>query len=94
MVNRYGTATKVRASVLVVLLFMATFASGGCRVVAPSLESLGGAECGPCNPGPTKTQMILREWARDTRKNERFIDQYLLNYDINDPYRGDCLVGY
>ncbi len=79
---------------LAVLLFVATISVGGCRVVAPGLESLGGAETGGGNIGPTKTQMILRQWGRDTRKNERFVDQYFLNYDINDPYRGDALVGY
>jgi hypothetical protein len=84
----------VKGIVLAALLLTATVAVGGCRFVAPALESVSGAECGPCGAGPSKTQMIMRQWARDTRKNEQFFDQYLLNYDINDPYRGDCLAGY
>ena len=28
------------------------------------------------------------------RHQERFVDQYFFNYDINDPYRGDCITGY
>jgi len=79
---------------LAILLLAAVFTVGGCRVIAPGLESIGGANCACNHAGPTKAQMILRQWGRDARKNEQFIDQYALNYDINDPYRGDCLVGY
>jgi hypothetical protein len=84
----------VKRASLGALLLASVFVVGGCRLVAPGLESVGGAQCGGYVCGPSKTQMIVRQWARDTRKNERFIDNYLLNYDINDPYRGDCLVGY
>ena len=84
----------VKGITLAILLMASTFVVGGCRFVAPVLEGVGGANCAGCNNGPGKTNMIVRQWARDTRKNERFVDHYLLNYDINDPYRGDCLVGY
>ena len=79
---------------LAILLLAAVFTVGGCRFGAPILESTGGANCGTNRCGPSKTQMILRNWGRDARKNEQFVDQYFLNYDVNDPYRGDCLVGY
>ncbi|MDA1194109.1 MAG: hypothetical protein O2894_02910 [Planctomycetota bacterium] len=79
---------------LAVILVAASFFVGGCRFGAPLLEGLGGANCNGCSGGPGKSNMIVRNWARDARKGEQFIDQYLFNYDINDPYRGDCLVGY
>ena len=77
----------VKRMSLVALLVAATFSISGCRFAAPALESMGGRGC-------TKTQAILNQWGRDARKNERFVDQYAFNYDINDPYRGDRLVGY
>jgi hypothetical protein len=79
---------------LAILLLAAVFTVGGCRLGAPVLESAGGANCGGNRCGPSKSQMLLRNWGRDARKQEQFIDQYFLNYDVNDPYRGDCLVGY
>jgi hypothetical protein len=69
---------------------------GGCRFGAPLLEDLGGCPgCGgsACAPD-TKTKAILRQQARNAREQERFIDQYFFNYDIHDPYRGDCLSGW
>jgi hypothetical protein len=84
----------VKGIVLAALLVTSMVAFGGCRLAAPALESVGGAECGPSSVGPSKTQMILRQWGRDQRSNERFVDNYFLNYDVNDPYRGDCLAGY
>ena len=82
-----------RAACVVLLLVTVGLAFGGCRAVAPALEGISGADC--CEQaGPSKENMIVRQWARDTRKNERFVDTYFLNYDINDPYRGDCLVGH
>ena len=79
---------------LAVILLASAFVVGGCRFAAPVLEGVGGANCAGCQGGPGKSSMIVRQWARDARKNERLVDQYLFNYDINDPYRGDCLVGY
>ena len=79
---------------LAVILLASAFFVGGCRFAAPVLEGVGGANCHGCTGGPSKSSMIVRNWARDARKNERLVDQYFLNYDINDPYRGDCLVGY
>lgn len=72
---------------LAAFLVVAMFSFSGCRMGAPLLESMGGSGC-------TKTQAILNQWGRDARKNERFVDKYAFNYDINDPYRGDRLVGY
>ena len=84
----------VKVITLAVLLFAAAIFVGGCRFGAAGLESVSGAECGGGNIGPSKTSMIVRNWARDMRKQERFVDKHFLNYDINDPYRGDCLAGY
>jgi hypothetical protein len=79
---------------LAVGLIAALGAFGGCRFMAPVAENVGG-----CPPGSTacagaKNRAIVRQWGRNLRKQERFIDTYFLNYDINDPYRGDCLTGY
>ena len=76
---------------LAILLAILVVPFTGCRFVAPGLESLSGAGS---YSERTKTDQIIGQWARDTRKNERFVDTYFLNYDINDPYRGDYLVGY
>ena len=78
---------------------------GGCRFLAPVAESWGGCPCGAhgvcCCPSncdtnfcDTKTRAMWRQWGRCMRKQERFIDTYFFNYDINDPYRGDCITGY
>ena len=62
----------------------------GCRVIAPTLEDAGAyGGCGGCD---SKSKMILRQQARNARHIEAFADQYFLNYDIHDPYRGDYLV--
>ena len=82
-----------RASLAILVLVTVGLAFGGCRVVRPALSEVGGAGC-YTQPGPSKTSMIVRQWERDAHKNERFVDQYFLNYDIDDPYRGDCLVGH
>ena len=82
-----------RASLAILLLVTVGLAFGGCRVMRPALSELGGAQCYK-QGGPSKTSMIVRQWERGAAKNERFVDQYFLNYDINDPYRGDCLVGH
>ena len=68
---------------------------GGCRFAAPLAESAGGhpySAHGCC--GDTKTKAILRQWGRDARRGEQFVDQYFLNYNIHDPYRGDPVVGW
>lgn len=67
----------------------------GCRFIAPPLESWGGSPYSThgtmCD---TKSKAIMREWGRDARHGEQFVDQYLLNYDVHDPYRGDTVVGW
>ena len=71
------------------LVLTGVFASG-CRVAAPAYENMGGYnQCGACD---SKTKMILRQQGRNSRHIESFVDTYFLNYDINDPYRGDTLV--
>ena len=85
--------TLWRASLAILLLVSVGLAFGGCRIVRPPLQELGGAGCYK-QAGPSKTSMIVRQWERDSGHNERFVDKYFLNYDINDPYRGDCLVGH
>ena len=82
-----------RTTIAILLLVTVGLAFGGCRIVRPALQEVGGAGCYK-QPGPSKTSMIVRQWERDAAKNERFVDQYFLNYDVNDPYRGDCLVGH
>ena len=68
---------------------------GGCRFAAPVLEDVGGCP-GACHMGgcDTKTKAIFRQWGQDAREGEAFIDEYFLNYNRCDPYRGDCYVGY
>ncbi len=80
---------------LVFALMLGSPLLGGCRFAAPVLEDVGGCpyscHMGACD---TKTKAMLRQWGADARRNERFIDEYFFNYDIHDPYRGDCVVGY
>ena len=75
---------------LVAGLVVAGLAASGCRVVAPGLEEVSGYSAG--GGSTTKTQMILRQQARGARNVEEFVDTYFLNYDSNDPYRGDFTV--
>ncbi|MHC5010072.1 MAG: hypothetical protein ACYTG6_03860 [Planctomycetota bacterium] len=80
---------------LVFGLVLVVGALSGCRLGAPAAESLGGYPYGAHGSfSDTKSKAILRQWGRDAREGERFIDQYFLNYNINDPYRGDALVGW
>lgn len=75
---------------LVAGLVVTGLVASGCRVIAPGLEEVSGySPCGGCT---TKTQMIMRQQARGARNVEEFVDTYFLNYDINDPYRGDFKV--
>jgi hypothetical protein len=88
----------VKRFALVMLLVGAGLATSGCRFVAPVLEEAGGCGCNrgcgdACAPD-TKSKAMLRQWGADARRNEQFIDTYFFNYDINDPYRGDCVSGY
>ncbi len=80
---------------LVVGLVLVLGMVSGCRFIAPPLESMGGCPYSchgtACD---TKTRAVLREWGRDARAGEQFIDTYFLNYNVNDPYRGDCVVGW
>ena len=76
---------------LVLALVMLAMPISACRFIAPALEDIGGY--GACNDGcTTKTDLIVRQWARDARRGEEFGDTYFLNYDRNDPYRGDFYV--
>ena len=71
-------------------LVLAGVSATGCRIAAPAFESAGGyTHCGQCD---SKTKMILRQQGRNARHVEEFMDTYFLNYDINDPYRGDYLM--
>ena len=79
---------------LVMLLCVLCVAASGCRFGAPVLEQIGGCGCSACAGPDNKTKAMFRGWARSARKQERCIDQNFLNYDINDPYRMDCLAGY
>ena len=80
---------------LVVGLVLVFGVCSGCRFGAPVLEDVGGCPYSchgtACD---TKTRAIVREWGRNARHQEQMIDTYLLNYDIHDPYRGDCVVGW
>ena len=75
---------------MVALLVTMGFAMSGCRL-GGNLEGACGRQC-LCDDG--KGCAILHQWGRDARKSERCIDHLLFNYDVNDPYRGDCVVGY
>ena len=59
-----------------------------CRFIAPVAEDIGGGGVS----GMSKTEMIMSQQGRNARKGEEFIDTYFLNYDKNDPYRGDYYV--
>lgn len=77
--------------VLVVVSMVSPLAA--CRFAAPALEDMSANCCGSCSDGcTTKTDMILRQWARDARRGEECIDAMFFNYDRNDPYRGDYYV--
>ena len=76
---------------MVALLVTVGFAFSGCRF-AGGLDSACGRTSTACDDG--KNCAILNQWGRDARKSERAIDHMFFNYDINDPYRGDYLVGY
>lgn len=80
---------------LIVGLVLAVGLLSGCRFVAPVFEGAGGCPYS-CHGGTcdSKSKAILRQWGQDARGGEQFVDQYFLNYDVNDPYRGDCVVGY
>ncbi len=80
---------------LVAGLVMMVSGLAGCRFFAPLAEDIGGCPTA-CHGSQcdTKTKAIIRGWGRDARCGEQFIDQYFLNYDIHDPYRGDCSSGY
>ena len=80
---------------LVVAMVLVLGMTAGCRFVAAPLEAAGG--CPTACHGTScdsKSKAILRGWGRDARCVEQFVDQYFLNYDINDPYRGDCRSGW
>ena len=79
---------------LFALIIDASSSLVGCNGVASGLETLSGRDCHGCGSYGDKNRAILGQWARDARYEERFIDKHFLNYDIDDPYRGDCLVGY
>ena len=79
---------------LVLLVVSMVMPLSACRFAAPMLEDMsGGGCCGGCNDGcTTKSDLILRQWARDARRGEECVDALFLNYDRNDPYRGDYYV--
>ncbi|MGE0193942.1 MAG: hypothetical protein AB7T63_18100 [Planctomycetota bacterium] len=79
---------------LFALVLVAGASLAGCNGAAAGLETLSGRDCQGCGSWGDKNNAILGQWARDARHNERLIDKHFLNYDIDDPYRGDCLVGY
>ena len=72
----------------VLLLVMMVAPMAACRMYAPLMEDLGGGGVS----GMSKTQMILSQQGRNARMQEEFVDTYFLNYDRNDPYRGDYYV--
>lgn len=80
-----------RLTMLAVLVTVG-FAFSGCRFAGSAFEGACGRDCTQCDDG--KNCAILNQWGRDMRKNERCVDHLFFNYDVNDPYRGDCLVGY
>ena len=85
----------VKSLLLIVGMLVLVGGLGGCRVIAPVCEDIGGCPYS-CHGGgcDTKTKAMFRQWGRDARAGEQFIDQYFLNYDRYDPYRGNCTVGY
>jgi len=72
----------------VLLLVMMVAPMAACRMYAPLMEDLGVGGVS----GMSKTQMILSQQGRNARMQEEFVDTYFLNYDRNDPYRGDYYV--
>ncbi|MFV1959632.1 MAG: hypothetical protein ACC662_09500 [Planctomycetota bacterium] len=85
----------VKSLLLVAGFMMLVGGLGGCRLAAAALESVGGCPYPSHGAGhDTKTKAMFRQWGHDARSGEQFIDQYFLNYDVNDPYRGSCWVGY
>ncbi len=73
---------------IALLLIMMVAPISACRFIAPAAEDIGGGGVG----GMSKTQMIISQQGRHARQGEEFIDTYFLNYDRNDPYRGDYYV--
>ena len=81
----------VKRLIVVLALVMLVMPIMGCRFMAPALEDISGY--GACGDGcTTKTDLIVRQWARDARRGEECIDALFLNYDRNDPYRADYYV--
>ena len=79
-----------RLALVLVLAAMAMPISA-CRFMATAAEDVGGY--GSCDDGcMTKTKLMVRQQGRHLRECEALIDQYIWNYDINDPYRADYLV--
>lgn len=63
--------------------------SGCCGGASAFVESVGG-----CCPVQAPPKRILCHQARQMRLQQEFLDTYFLNYDVHDPYRGDCYLGY
>ena len=85
-----------RTCFLLAFVFVAGIAMSGCRFAAQGIETATCANCaGNDRCGAQgKWNAMWRQQARNFRKNERCVDNLFFNYDVNDPYRGDCLVGY
>jgi len=75
---------------LVLLLLMVGVAFSACHAVEPALNSMSGVGS---SANASHADMILRQWGADAKRNERLYDNYFLNYDVNDPYRGDRVAG-
>ena len=93
-VTKRMAAPARRLALLAAVLGVSLMGFNGCRAAAPALEDLSGNDCVDCGHFIQKSKRIMANWGRDMRESERAIDHLLLNYDVNDPYRGDCLVGY
>jgi hypothetical protein len=77
-----------RLAVLMGVLVLVT-GLAGCYTGSRALGSVSG--CNSVTLGsPVCT--YARAWSRNMWHQQQFIDQYFLNYDVNDPYRCDCPI--
>src|SRR5687768_579763 len=78
-----------RLGVLMGVLVLVTGLSGCLYTGSRALGSVSG--CNSVTLG-SPTCSYTRAWSRNMWHQQQFVDQYFLNYDVNDPYRCDCPI--
>jgi hypothetical protein len=79
----------VRRLGIVFALVVVVTGLAGCYGISRGLGAVGG--CDSITLG-SPTCAYARAWSRNAWHQQQFIDQYFLNYDVNDPYRCDCPI--